>query len=261
LQNKAQTVNMAVMLKFFSKTAKPLPSVKTAALLQVETPLPWPVVLKRLRRARQLTLRVDPAKRQIRLTVPQRVSQRDAISFLTSQQDWVLSQLNRAPDPFVLAVGNTIPVLGKDRLIVHHPGTGRGIQVEMTDDQLVVTGNPDRVARALYRFLKDLATRQITTLAVAKAAVIDRPIASLTLRDTSTRWGSCTSTGDLSFCWRLILAPFEVVDYVVGHEVAHLIHMHHKPTFWALCRELTPYTTMGKNWLKQHGETLRVSLG
>ncbi|HEY1096144.1 MAG TPA: SprT family zinc-dependent metalloprotease [Alphaproteobacteria bacterium] len=235
-------------------------TAKTLALRHDHPDLPWPVIFKKLRRARQLTLRLDSKKQEIVLSMPMRVGKREAIAFLESQRDWLDRQLTKAPQPFILQIGETIPLLGRDRLIRHALGNGRGVHVAMHDDELVVTGNPDRVPRALYRFIKDLAEKHITTLSVQKAALIQRPINSLTLRDTSTRWGSCTSEGDLSFCWRLILAPAEVVDYVVGHEVAHLVHMHHKPTFWQLCRELTPYTTMGKNWLKQHGETLRVVL-
>ena len=221
----------------------------------------WPVVYRRMRGAKSLTLRLNPVKRQILLSYPWRTSLREANKFLHAQQDWLQAQMAQTVEPYRLAIGQRVPVLGTLREIIHIPATTRGVKVDMTPDALIVTGSADRVPRAVFRFLKNLAEAEISRLTAIKAAMAERPVRSLTLRDTSSRWGSCTATGDLNFCWRLIMAPLEVIDYVVGHEVAHLVHMHHKPTFWALCRTLTPYTTMGKNWLRQHGLTLQVVLG
>lgn len=222
--------------------------------------LPWPVIFRKMKRARQLTLRLDSKKQIIVLSMPWRASQREAQQFLHSHKTWILAQMERTPAPYRLEIGAQIPVLGVMRTVRHVADGGRGVKVMLTDTELQVTGAPSRVPRALYRYLKELAQRHMTQLAFDKAAMIQKPIKSLAFRDTSTRWGSCTHTGDLSFCWRLIMAPAEVVDYVVGHEVAHLVHMHHEASFWTLCRALTPYTTLGKNWLRQHGESLRVAL-
>lgn len=230
-----------------------------AALLNAATPL-WPVVYKRMRQAKRLTLRVSEAKRQIILTFPTRTPLKEAEAFLKAQTAWLQDQIAKATPIHVVAIGNDIPVYGKMRRIVHHPGATRGVQVTLTDEALEVTGRAERVPRAIYRFLKDLARTEIERLVAEKAARLPRPVKSLTLRDTNSRWGSCTPAGDLNFCWRLILAPYEVLDYVVGHEVAHLVHMHHRPSFWTLCRALTDYTTYGKNWLAQNGNSMHLVL-
>jgi predicted metal-dependent hydrolase len=246
---------MLSLLRLSRSSQKPASTIR-----QDVADLPWPVMFRKIKQARQLTLRLDHKKRHIALTMPWRASQREAQAFLLSQKEWILAQMERVPEPYQLEIGSVIPVLGVMRTIKHVAGGGRGVQVSMTETELLVTGTESRAPRALYRFLKDLAQRHMTDLAFEKAALIQKPIKSVVFRDTSTRWGSCTHTGDLSFCWRLIMAPTEIVDYVVGHEVAHLVHMHHEASFWALCRQLTPYTTMGKNWLRQHGESLRVAL-
>lgn len=217
-------------------------------------------MFKRLRQAKRLTLRIDEAKQQIVLTFPWRTPKREAEQFLLTQTDWLQDQIERATPAHVIAIGNEIPVYGKKRRIVHVPGAARGVQVVLTDHEIQVSGREERVPRAVYRYLKTLAQTEIERLATEKAALVFKPIRSLTMRDTNSRWGSCTPAGDLNFCWRLILAPPEVLDYVVGHEVAHLVHMNHKPIFWALCRALTPYTTMAKTWLAQHGNSLQLTL-
>jgi predicted metal-dependent hydrolase len=242
------------------RSASAMRAASVVTLRQEVPDVPWPVMFRKMKRARQLTLRVDSKKQLVILSMPWRASQREAQAFLTSHKTWILTQMERAPEPYRLEIGASVPILGVMRTIRHEAGRGRGVHVTLTDTELVVSGAENRVPRALYRFLKELAQRHMTEMAFEKAAIIQKPIKSVAFRDTSTRWGSCTSTGDLSFCWRLIMAPSEIVDYVVGHEVAHLVHMHHEASFWALCRELTPYTTMGKNWLRQHGESLRVAL-
>ena len=90
----------------------------------------------------------------------------------------------------------------------------------------------------------------------AKAQVIERPVGRVTLRESRTRWGSCSPSGDLSFCWRLIFAPALVLDYVVAHEVAHLVHLNHSERFWKLCAQLTPEVQAPRRWLMRHGQQL-----
>jgi predicted metal-dependent hydrolase len=167
--------------------------------------LPWPVMFRKMKRARQLTLRLDQKKQHIVLSMPWRVGQREAHAFLQNHKDWLLSQMDRAPQPYLLEIGGMVPVLGIERVIRHIESDRRGVKVTLTDTELQVMGPVDRVPRALYRYLKDLARQHLSELAIEKAKIIDRPIKSLSFRDTSTRWGSCTSTGDLSFCWRLIM--------------------------------------------------------
>ena len=85
---------------------------------------------------------------------------------------------------------------------------------------------------------------------------LGKPHGRIAVRDTRSRWGSCSSKGTLSFSWRLVLAPPFVLDYLVAHEVAHLAHMNHSAAFWALARRLAPRMPEAELWLKVHGPVL-----
>ena len=100
------------------------------------------------------------------------------------------------------------------------------------------------------------ARREMTERALEKARLAERTVTSVTLRDTRSRWGSCTPDGAISLSWRLVLAPLPVLDYVVAHEVAHLAHMNHGPRFWALTAKLTDQVTGPQRWLKDNGARL-----
>jgi hypothetical protein len=104
--------------------------------------------------------------------------------------------------------------------------------------------------------LRKVAREEITTRALKMAKKTERRIQRITVRDTRSRWGSCSSTGNLSFSWRLIFAPEEVLEYVVAHEVAHLRYMNHSEKFWNLVSYLCPNYEAAKAWLKLHGKEL-----
>jgi len=90
------------------------------------------------------------------------------------------------------------------------------------------------------------------------AKTVGKPVKSMTLKDTRSRWGSCSWDGKLSFSWRIVMAPPIVIDYLAAHEVAHLREMNHGPAFWALCRKLCPEMDEAKAWLKRHGSALHA---
>jgi predicted metal-dependent hydrolase len=124
---------------------------------------------------------------------------------------------------------------------------------------VIVPGAPEHLPRRLTDFLKAEARREIAARAAAKAATLGRPIAALTLRDTRSRWGSCSRSGRVAFSWRLILAPEWVLDYVVAHEVAHLAELNHGPRFWTACAGLTDSDVKtARAWLKRHGAELHA---
>jgi predicted metal-dependent hydrolase len=121
-----------------------------------------------------------------------------------------------------------------------------------------VSGLPEHLPRRLAAFLKKEAQKDLEPLVTRHADRIGRPVKSLTLKDTRSRWGSCSFDGRLSFSWRIVMAPPLVIDYLAAHEVAHLKEMNHGPGFWALCRSLCPETEAAKAWLKCHGSALHA---
>jgi predicted metal-dependent hydrolase len=112
--------------------------------------------------------------------------------------------------------------------------------------------------RRLTDYLKREAKREIEALVEKHTAKVGRKAKAVRFKDTSSRWGSCTSDGNLSFSWRIMMAPRPVINYLVAHEVAHLKEMNHGPKFWKLCEELCPDTERCKAWLKKNGSTLQA---
>lgn len=212
------------------------------------------VDVKRHPRARRLSIRYNPKKQRFVLSSPKRSSKKSMFEFVTECEKWMRKQVVVAPPPVYVRPGSMLPLEGRDRLVNHIDGPG--VHVDLTEDQLTITCRIDRFPRALQRYLQQRAYDVIAPLAHQKAATINKPIKLIQLRDTITRWGSCTHDGKLSFSWRLILATPDIIDYVVAHEVAHLQVFNHSETFWKLCRTLTPHTTFGKHWLQQQGNNL-----
>lgn len=212
------------------------------------------VTIKLHAKARRLTLRYDAKKEHFVLSSPKRASKKSMVEFVTESENWMRKQVVVTPQATVLKPGSFLPLEGKERLIIHTEAPG--VEIVLTDDTITVKCREARFPRALDRFIRQRAHNIITSLSHKKAMELGRSIQSIQLRDTTTRWGSCTHDGKLSFSWRLIMAPAEIIDYVVAHEVAHLAVFDHSPKFWATCRTLTPHTTFGKHWLQQNGSTL-----
>jgi predicted metal-dependent hydrolase len=143
-----------------------------------------------------------------------------------------------------------LPIDGIERRIV----AAKGKRVLIREDEIEVPG--DRPGRVLQRFLRELARDRLAAASDHYAAALGRPYARITLRDTRSRWGSCTSDGGLMYSWRLILAPPEVLRYVAAHEVAHLAEMNHSPAFWAQVERLYGDYQGPRSWLKSQGGRL-----
>ena len=201
-----------------------------------------------------MTLRLDEASGAFRLSLPYGVALAKGLAFAERRGPWMVAQLASLPPRIAFQAGASIPVLGRDHVIHHEPHARRGVWRE--PGAIWVSGFPEHLARRVADYLKSEARRELTHRTLAKAGLIGRQVAKITLRDTRSRWGSCTSEGQISFSWRLILAPEEVLDYVVAHEVAHLAHLNHGPGFWRLAASLTAEVTGPRRWLKENGGSL-----
>jgi hypothetical protein len=216
------------------------------------------VALKRMASSRRYTLRVRAATRDILLTMPARSSLKAARDFAERHAAWIGVRLARLPQPVAFAPGAKTPFRGVEHVIVHRP-TERGVVwTEMTaaGPALCVSGELPHVSRRVADYLKREARRDLEMAVGRHAARLGVAPKRIALRDTSSRWGSCSHKGNLNFSWRLILAPPYVLDYLAAHEVAHIVHMNHSPMFWNVTRRLFPETERAEAWLKAHGSGL-----
>ncbi len=211
-------------------------------------------------RARRLTLRIEANGRGLRVTVPPGVPEHEIDGFVERHRGWLEKKLEKLPDRPDVRPGIKIPVLGVPHLVVHVARTRGTVSLRDGESgpEMIVHGDARFLKRRLADYLKRRARAEIEPLVTKHTAAIRKKAVSVRFRDTTSRWGSCTSDGRLSFSWRIIMAPKPVVDYLVAHEVAHLCEMNHGPKFWKLCRELCPRSEEAKAWLKKNGSALQA---
>ncbi|MGO8832354.1 MAG: M48 family metallopeptidase [Roseiarcus sp.] len=216
------------------------------------------VALKRLPSARRFTLRVRGATRDVVLTMPARSSLNSAREFAERHAAWIGARLARLPRPVIFEPRSIAPLRGVDHAIVHRPGVRGVVWVERADrgPLICVAGDLAHVPRRVADFLKREARRDLEAAVARYCEALGVEARRIALRDTTSRWGSCSSTGALSFSWRLILAPPFVLDYLAAHEVAHFLHLNHSPAFWKVAHRLFPETDRAEQWLKTHGPNL-----
>lgn len=209
------------------------------------------------KRARRMTLRLDPESRAMHLIVPPRMDMNTALDFAEGHRKWIREKLSSLPKPVPFQDGAIMPFFGRDHYIEIIQDLGhRGTNITLKNRIMTVETNLDDAHGRIERYLRDWVRDDLANLATDKAAMIRRRIGDVRVRDTRSRWGSCAEDGNLSFCWRLVFAPREVVDYVVAHEVAHLVHFDHSPAFWRLCDRLSADMEYGRDWLKENGQSL-----
>lgn len=219
-----------------------------------------PLEVREHSRATRMTLRIEPGGRALSLTVPRGLPAREIDDFMDRQQGWLMTRLARYPADGRVREGGTIPLRGIEHRVLG-TGTARGLtEVRLTGKSpvLMVGGLPEHLGRRVADFLKKEARRDLDEAVGRHSASIGVRAAAVRLKDTKSRWGSCTSDRVLSFSWRIVMAPPIVLDYLAAHEVAHLKEMNHGPRFWRLCEELCPEMDAGKRWLKQHGGRLQA---
>ncbi len=216
-----------------------------------------PLIARVNRRAKRLILKVDPVAGEIHVTAPSKRAVPEAIRFAQERIDWIASQLteNLRARPF--SNGMKIPYEGAEHIILHDD-TLRG--APRIDSELVpvirVGGGAEHLNRRICDWLKREARQRLTERVDHHCMELGKKRRTIRIRDTKTRWGSCSSEGDMSFCWRLILAPPEILDYVAAHECAHLLHMDHSPAFWRVVRGLGADPSGAARWLSAHGPGL-----
>jgi predicted metal-dependent hydrolase len=219
----------------------------------------YSIRLRRHRRARRYTLRIHPSDREAILTMPPRGTLVDAKDFAQRHGAWIAARLGRLPKAAPFQPGTVVPLRGVPHKIVHRAGV-RGVVWTETRDSgeriICVAGGPEHTDRRIHDFLKREARKDLAKAAEHYASALNVKVKRISIRDQSSRWGSCTSAGSLSFSWRLILAPPYVLDYLAAHEVAHLVEMNHSARFWRVCAKVCSSVERAKVWLDTHGNDL-----
>lgn len=212
---------------------------------------PIDVTLRRSARAKRLSLRVSRLDGRVTLTLPRHAPEREAIAFLRAKEPWLRGHLHDIRPAMVAEVGQTVPFRGVDTPVVLSDAKRARItagQIEVTD----AARAPTQIKALMRHAARDALAQASDTY----ARQLGKTYARLSIRDTRSRWGSCSSTGTLMYSWRLIMAPPAVLDYVAAHEVAHLVEMNHQPAFWSVVARLCPDYEQHRQWLRSEGDQL-----
>ena len=211
-----------------------------------------PFTIRRSARARRVRVTVDGAGEVI-VTLPKKAAERRAAEAVRELRPWIERRrkaLLRAAEEVARAPG-TLPYQGTDLRVVAERGRER---VHRRGDTLLVP--PGDAGEAIERWYRRRARAEIASRLDAAVARAGTRYEGLTIRGQRTRWASCSSSGGMSFNWRLLLAPEAVLDYVIEHEVCHLEVMDHSPRFWALLASRSPDWRKHADWLRRYGSTL-----
>jgi predicted metal-dependent hydrolase len=218
-----------------------------------------PVRIRRNAQARRYTLRIHAATHEVVLTVPKRGSIREAKAFAERNAAWLAARLKRLPQGVPFVHETIVPLRGVPHRIEHRPSARGTVWAECGDDGaqlLCVAGGKPHVARRVRDYLKREAKRDLEVASKAAASALGVTLARVSVRDQTSRWGSCSSSGVLSYSWRLILAPPFVLEYLAAHEAAHLVEMNHSAKFWRTVERICPDFRRAKAWLDAHGRIL-----
>lgn len=217
---------------------------------------PVEVTMRLNPRARRLIVKVHPSTGEVTVVAPSRRALDHALEFARGESEWIARRLAHVPKPVILDVGARIPFRGDDYVIGRGEGGRAPVWIDRPSRVIRVAGQREHVPRRILDFLKREARKELDARALDYGDRIGAKPKRIAVRDTASRWGSCSTTRALSFSWRLILAPTFVLDYVVAHEVAHLRQMNHGPRFWELVRDLVGDVEKPQAWLSRNGPLL-----
>ncbi len=210
------------------------------------------IIVRRSHRARQLSLRVSQLDGRVTITLPRRTPLREARVFASEKERWIRKALADRPDMVRPEIGAAVLLEGREVMII----AGSGRAARYLDGVISVPENPDRVPFRVAALFKIMAADRLRQASEKYAAALGIKFGKISIRDTRSRWGSCSSQGNLMYSWRLIMAPPEVLDYVAAHEVAHLVEMNHSAQYWRVVAKICPDYKPKRAWLRENGQKL-----
>jgi hypothetical protein len=214
------------------------------------------VILKRHPHARYVRLSVRRRDGAVVMTLPPGAKISQARGFALSRFDWITDLVGRLPARVPFAPGNVITLRGEPCLIAAgKPGCRPRLRTA-TDGSRTLFVDASCAHEAVRSYVEGVARTELRRAVAAYALRLGVRVRSIQLKDTTRRWGSCSVDGDLSFSWRLALAPRFVLDYLAAHEVTHLRDMSHSPAYWALVEGICPRTDEAEAWLHDNDTVL-----
>lgn len=231
------------------------------SMQQIEAELQAPLCLLRRRGLKRLSLMIN-RRGQVQISVPWQHSDEVALQFALENLDWLRKQLQKSQERRAqlaerqptLRLGGTVPFLGQEFRLCWIPGRARA-RAEFADGELRVycaEADAELWRKLICRQYEAQARWHMEERIAYWAERMGETYGRVSFRAQRTRWGSCTLSGNLSFNWKLMFAPPEVIDYVIIHELAHRMHLDHSPRFWSRVEEFDPHFEKHRDYLKQH---------
>lgn len=228
------------------------------------SPSPLPFSYEVVRSARRRSVSIEIAKAQVVVRAPHFVARADLDKFVREKSLWVqqkLAQQTRqlsARPSYSFAHGSQIPYLGQPLTLVVHQQP-RADVVRYAEQLLVILSSRSRLApeaqarKLVCGWYQEQALALLSAKTDAAAARLGVRHSGVTIKATRSKWGHCTAQGAIQYNWQILLAPEPIVDYLVAHEVSHLLHHNHSPAFWAVVASLCPDYKARRAWLKAQG--------
>ncbi|MCQ2741194.1 MAG: M48 family metallopeptidase, partial [Alphaproteobacteria bacterium] len=180
-------------------------------------------------RAKRLTLRIDEKNHCPALTIPKNCSEKQAVKFLENNREWIINMLARLPQAQKFSDGASFSFFGKNYIIRQISSQKGGC---FSEEELKIGGQPEFLNRRVIDFLKEQSLERLSKLTLEKAKILNCRVSGVSVKDTKSRWGSCSVDGNLNFNCLLVLMPPEILDSVVVHELCHRQHMNHSKEFY-----------------------------
>ena len=210
------------------------------------------ISIRKSNKAKRLSIRISGTTNEVFLIVPKQVSVLDAKRFALHKQHWIRNQMRSKISFSKVKLGSFLPVEGLEHLIA----SGENKMVKVEGCKILIPSHFRDVSKHLKAYLLELSRQRFFSLTKYYCELIGENFVKVNIKDPKTRWGSCNSKGNLMYSWRLILAPKSVLEYLVVHEVSHLVEMNHSTKFWQHVEKLMPNFRESQLWLKKNGKKL-----
>ena len=213
-----------------------------------------PYILREHPRARRLSVRIDPLRQALIITMPRNTSPERLQDFLKKTEAWAQNKFAKLLPPVLLDHGSVIHILEQELTLISVPESQKRLWRE--GNHLYIGGHPENLPIRAKAWIISTLKTYVEKRSHEYAGQINKKIKEIRVRDLKSRWGSCNSKGSLCYTWRLAFAPLSIIDYVCAHEVGHLAEMNHSPRFWKIVHQLCPQALSHRQWLKKHGSQL-----